>query len=173
MTGRSVPVTLAGMRTTRKLPRTIRMDSSDTNIFHLAAEPGEWAVTGTFCFMDADPDTMELKTRLTFASGWLGVESFGWSTLVQVAHADDEEYEAMVRTVAGHLFQDFGAPDMMAALDAARGVVDEAAELCASQDAGTLMSIQRDADADGIAERVRVVKQDDDMHARIWTIEDD
>jgi hypothetical protein len=157
----------------RKLPRTIRMDASDVNVFDTAAEPGEWAVTGSFRFVDADPATMDRKAKLAFASGWLGVDSFGWSTLVQVAHADAAAAEGAVRAVAAHLFRDFGAPDMMAAVEAAREVVDEAAALCAGQDAGTLLSIQRDADARGMAERVRVVRRTEGMHAPVWSIADE
>ena len=32
------------------LPRTIRLDPSDTVVFSRAAEPGEWAVPGAFLF---------------------------------------------------------------------------------------------------------------------------
>lgn len=161
------------MANIRKLPRTIRMDASDVNVFDRAAEPGEWAVTGTFNFVDDMPDDMPRKRKLAFASGWLGVDSFGWSTLVQVAHADDEAYELVIRAVASHLFQDYGAPGMVEALDAARGVVDEVASLCADQDAGTVLALQRDADLSGIAERVRVVNKTDTMHAPVWSIADD
>ena len=38
-----------------KLPRTIRLDPSDTFVYACAAEPGEWAVTGTFLFFGIDP----------------------------------------------------------------------------------------------------------------------
>ena len=33
-----------------KLARTIRFDPSDLNVFPVAAEEGEWALVGTFCF---------------------------------------------------------------------------------------------------------------------------
>ena len=157
----------------RKLPRTIRMDASDVNIFEQAAEPGEWSVTGTFMFVDEMPDTMPRKRKLAFASGWLSVESFGWSSLVQVSHVDQDDYETSIRAVAGHLFKDFGAPDMMAALEAAGEVVEEAIALCDGQDAGTILAVQRDADLKGIAERVRVVNKTESMHAPVWSIADD
>ena len=38
-----------------KLPRTIRLDPSDTFVFERAAEPGEWAVSGAFVFWNRDP----------------------------------------------------------------------------------------------------------------------
>ena len=33
-----------------KLAKTIRFDPSDLNVFPLAADEGEWALVGTFCF---------------------------------------------------------------------------------------------------------------------------
>ena len=67
-----------------KLLRTIRLDPSDTFVFESAAEPGEWAVTGTFIFADGDPAKLEGKARAAFRSGFLGVASLGWSTLAQI-----------------------------------------------------------------------------------------
>ena len=41
-----------------RLPRTIRLDPSDKHIFASAAEPGEWAVPGTFLFWDRPADSL-------------------------------------------------------------------------------------------------------------------
>src|SRR3546814_2248939 len=70
-----------------KLPRTIRLDPSDTFVYARAAEPGEWAVTGSFLFFGADPAALAGKERQAFRGGFLGIESFGWSTLVVVTEA--------------------------------------------------------------------------------------
>ena len=72
-----------------KFPRTIRLDVSDANAFPLAAEPEEWAVTGTFAFADADPAAMTGKEQLAFRNGWLGTDSFGRSTFIQVSVIPD------------------------------------------------------------------------------------
>ena len=48
-----------------KLLRTIRLDPSDTFVFDHAAEPGEWAVTGTFMYAEDDPAA--LRSTRTFA----------------------------------------------------------------------------------------------------------
>jgi hypothetical protein len=69
------------------LPRTIRLDPSDTFVYALAAEPGEWAVTGTFLFFGADPAGFAGKQRQAFRAGFLGIDSFGWSTLAVVTPA--------------------------------------------------------------------------------------
>ena len=56
-----------------KLPRTLRLDASDTFVFERAAEPGEWAVTGSFMFLDRDPTALTGKARAAFRSGFVGV----------------------------------------------------------------------------------------------------
>lgn len=156
-----------------KFPRTIRMDVSDANVFPLAAEPNEWAVTGTFAFAESNPAAFSNKERLAFASGWLGTESFGRATFVQVAVIPDEQFEAVVRRLAGHLHERYGAPDMLAAVAAAREEADDTAGLC-DHPAGTLLAIEREFTEDGIAERVRVIpKRDDGAHARIWSVVED
>src|SRR6185503_15992469 len=102
-----------------KLLRTIRLDPSDTFVFETAAEPGEWAVTGTFVFADGDPDKLEGKARVAFRSGFLGVASLGWSTLVQVVDASDAERLAAIDALAKHLIAQFGAPSLADAVAAA------------------------------------------------------
>ena len=81
-----------------KLMRTIRLDPSDTFVFDPPAEPGEWAVSGAFAFWDSDPATLEGKARTAFRSGFLGVETLGWSTLVQIVEASAEDRAALVAT---------------------------------------------------------------------------
>ncbi|MEK9971791.1 MAG: DUF6505 family protein, partial [Ferrovibrio sp.] len=54
-----------------KLLRTIRFDESDARVFPDAADPGEWAVPGTFVFADADPETLSRQERQAFANGFL------------------------------------------------------------------------------------------------------
>lgn len=153
-----------------KLPRTIRLDPSDSRVFEEAAEPGEWAIAGTFLFVDTTPQDMSTKRQLAFRSGWLGVESFGHSTFVQVAVAPDGEVQATTQKLAKQLFERFGAPDMLAALDAAKGEIEHAASLC-DHPAGTLLAIEREMTEDGITERVRIVPRSDEEggHARIWS----
>ncbi|RUY10322.1 hypothetical protein EN991_27625, partial [Mesorhizobium sp. M7A.F.Ca.US.005.03.2.1] len=77
-----------------KLLRTIRLDPSDGFVYSHAAEPGEWAVTGTFRFFAADIESLSGKERQAFSAGFMGVESFGWSTLVIVTKATAEEVAA-------------------------------------------------------------------------------
>lgn len=156
-----------------KFARTIRLDASDQNVFDTPAEPGEWAVTGTFEFADGDPAAWTNKQQLAFKSGWLGLGAFGRSTFVQVAVLPDAQVEDAVRALAGHLFECYSAPDMMAALDAARGECRDMADLC-DHPAGTLLAIERDFTDAGIAERVRVIPATGEgQHARIWGVAED
>src|SRR5262249_57652281 len=81
-----------------KLLRTMRLDPSDAFVFEHAADPGEWAVSGAFMFADADPDALAGKSRAAFRGGFLGVASLGWSTLVQIVEATQEDRERLVAT---------------------------------------------------------------------------
>lgn len=154
-----------------KFARTIRLDHSDALVFPYAADPEEWAITGTFAFAAADPAAWNGKEQLAFRSGWLGTGSFGRSTFVQVAVMPQTQAEDLARRLAGHLFEHYSAPDMLAASDAARQEIADMADLC-NHPAGTLLGIEREITDAGIAERIRVVPSPDEPeHARIWTLE--
>ena len=105
-----------------KLLRTIALDLSDTFVFDVAAEPGDWAVSGGFRFCDRDPAKLSGKDRSAFRSGFLGVQSWGWSTLAQIVHASEDDRQTLVQILSGQLVERFGAPDLAAArLAADRG----------------------------------------------------
>ena len=113
-----------------KLLRTIRLDPSDTFVFERAAVPGEWAVPGAFMFWNADPASFEGKARAAFRSGFLGVQTLGWSTLVQIVEASDDHRLSAIETLARHLAADFGAPSVADAMAAAEEEFAFAASLC-------------------------------------------
>jgi Family of unknown function (DUF6505) len=125
-----------------KLLRTIRLDPSDTFVFEKAAEPGEWAVSGAFMFWDRDPAALEGKARSAFRGGFLGVGSLGWSTLVQIVEASDDDRLAVIDTLAKHLVAEFGAPTVADAVAAAEEEVAFAESLC-SQPQDTLVAVHR------------------------------
>src|SRR3954449_3170099 len=95
-----------------KLLRTIRLDPSDTFVFERAAELGEWAVSGAFVFWNADVAQLEGKERSAFRGAFLGVESLGWATLVQIVEASAADRAALVEVLARQLVAHFGAPDL-------------------------------------------------------------
>ena len=76
-----------------KLPRAIRLDPSDTFVFRRPAEPGDWLVTGSFLFGGTDPSALDAKGKAAFRSGFLGVASFGWSTLAVVTEATETDLD--------------------------------------------------------------------------------
>lgn len=131
-----------------KLLRTIRLDPSDAFVFEPAAQPGEWAVPGGFMFWDRDPRTLSGRVRQAFRSGFLGLTSFGWSTLVVVVEASEEERSAAEQALAAHLLAHHGAPGEADALAAAREEIAYAAEL-ATHPLQTLVALHRTVTEEG------------------------
>lgn len=157
-----------------KLARTIRFDPSDLNIFPLAADEGEWALTGTFTFHHLSPEQIKGKVRQAFANGFLGIESFGYSTFVTVSSAGQDEIDTIRNTLINRFMRDFGAPSVEAAGSAADEEINFMAELCQSHQKGTLLTVQREMSSDGIHEQFRhLAKADSCAEQKIWTIVDD
>lgn len=140
-----------------KLLKTIRLDPSDTFVFERAAEPGEWAVPGTFVFADADPAALQGKARTAFRAGFLGVASFGWSTLVQIVDTDAAGRMTAVEQLAQRLVEHYGAPDLDVARAAANEELTFAQSLC-NHEADTLIALHRTADGGEIREAFRSLK---------------
>jgi hypothetical protein len=152
-------------------PKTIQMDASDRHVFANAAEPGELAVSGGFVFADMAPAALSGKTRQAFANGFLGTGSFGWSSFVAVAEITTQEYDTVIAALAAHFVAHYGAPDLDAAMPAARAEAQFAADLCAYP-INTLLCVARESAPDGIREQFRCVEPwRNTQHAPVWTIE--
>ena len=139
-----------------KLLRTIRLDPSDTFVFEKAAEPGEWAVPGAFAFAGVDPDALEGKARAAFRSGFLGVDSLGRSTLVQIVDATEEDRAEAVDLLARRLVEHFGAPDIALARAAAEEEIAFTASLC-DHPRGMLAALARKLEDGSIRETFRTL----------------
>ena len=139
-----------------KLPRTLRLDPSDEFVFDHAAGPGEWAVSGAFVFAGTDPATLPHKARTALRSGFLGVGSLGWSTLVEVAEITEGERAQAENILARHLRTEFGCPDEVLAREAAREELAFASSLC-DLPPGTVIAVHRTAEAGEITERFRTL----------------
>jgi Family of unknown function (DUF6505) len=137
-----------------KLLRTIALDPSDTFVFDVPAEPGEWAVSGAFRFCDRDPAKLSGKDRSAFRSGFLGVKSWGWSTLAQVVHATEDDHRALVELLAKQLVERFGAPDLSIARLAAEEEVAFAQSLC-THPLSALIAVHRSASDGEVRESFR------------------
>jgi Family of unknown function (DUF6505) len=140
-----------------KLLRTIRLDPSDTFVFERAAEPGEWAVSGAFMFWDRDPAVMDGKARAAFRSGFLGIQSLGWSTLAQIVDASDDDRRLAIDTLANHLVTDFGAPGIAEAKTAAEEEFAFAASLC-DHPVDMLVAVHRSVENGEIREAFRTLR---------------
>ena len=140
-----------------KLLRTIRLDPSDTFVFEKAAEPGEWAVSGAFVFWNTDPAVLEGKARSAFRGGFLGVASLGWSTLVQIVEASEDDRLVVIDTLAKQLIANFGAPSVEDAVAAADEEVAFAESLC-SQPQDTLVAVHRVFEDAAVRETFRTLR---------------
>lgn len=145
---------------TIRLPRTIRLDPSDTLVFERVAEPGEWAVAGSFLFWDADVAALTGKARAAFRAGFVGVGSLGFSTLVVVTEASPEERDEAVAALAGQLRARLGAPSLEAARAAAEEEVSFASSLC-QHEVNTVLAMHRTLEGGEIKEQFRALHMRD------------
>ena len=159
-----------------KLLRTIALDPSDTFVFDVAAEPGDWAVSGAFRFCDRDPAGLTGKDRSAFRSGFLGVRAWGWSTLVQIVPATAADRRDFVELLAAQLVERFGAPDLAIARLAAEEEVAFAEQLC-THPVGSLIAVHRAATDGEVRESFRRLKlREGTGHSKAFSfmeIEDD
>lgn len=141
------------------LLRTIRLDPSDAILFQPAAEPGEWAVPGGFLFHGRPFAGLSGKERVAYRSAFLGIDSFGFSTLTVVTPATAAEVEAATETLARAFMAKLGAPDLARARAAAAEEIAFSAELCRGHDEGRLIALHRAEDERGeITERFRALR---------------
>jgi hypothetical protein len=139
-----------------KLLRTIRLDPSDAFVFEHAAAPGQWAVSGAFAFTQLNVTELTGKPRAAFRSGFLGIETLGWSTLAEVVEASAAEREAAVERLAQQLVERFGAPDLACARAAAIEEIDFSAAL-SDHPKGMLVAVSRRWEDGAIREAFRTL----------------
>jgi len=125
-----------------KLPKVLRLDDSDLQVFDLAATPGELAVPGGFEFLQDSIETLEGNKLQAFSHGFLGITSLGRSTLVAISSLSSEEYQNAVNQLSVNIFLNFGAPDRSLALKAAREEIRYAESLCEFEE-GTILAVNR------------------------------
>lgn len=140
------------------LLKTLRLDASDDVVFESAAAGGEIAVPGSFQFLGQDPATLTGKRRQAFNAGFLGIESFGFSTLAVVADVSETVRDEAIARLADHLLAAWGAPDPVTARAAAADEVAFSAEL-ARQPTGTVVALARRLDDGEIRERFRTLER--------------
>ncbi|UCH52835.1 MAG: hypothetical protein JSW09_09590 [Pseudomonadota bacterium] len=146
--------------------RVTRLDDSDTRVYESAAHPGEWAVCGTSAFFAVDVGDLMGKAHQAFRHGFLGIGSFGWTTLVHVDEITPVEYLRVIDKLANYLAA-HGAPTAEAARAAAQEEVEYTASLC-THPRHTLMALERTLEGEEIVESFRVVPRPDGLdHGRV------
>ena len=74
-----------------KFAKTIRFDKSDLNVFENASGEAEWAISGAFEFSNDLNENLTGKRKQSFANGFLGLDTFGRSTLVSIVSIDESK----------------------------------------------------------------------------------
>ena len=138
-----------------KFAKTIRFDKSDLNIFPTIAEEGELAVVGTFSFFNFGEENLKGKMKQAFSNGFLGIPSFGYSTLISLTQVEEEDLKSLKNTLSDCFLKNYGAPSFEHAYKAADDEVNLMLDLCSSHDKGSLISISREITKDGIKENFR------------------
>jgi hypothetical protein len=113
-------------------------------------------VSGAFAFWNTDATKLEGKGRSAFRGAFLGVESLGWSTLVQIVEASAADRAALIERLAQQLVAQFGAPDIRAARAAAEEEAAFAESLC-NHPADTLIAVHRTFEDGEVREAFRTL----------------
>jgi hypothetical protein len=148
-----------------KLFRTIQLDTSDTFVFERSAEAGERAVSGAFAFAGTDIASLRGKARSAFRVGFLGLESLGRSTLVQIVGANEADRDAVVVKLTGQLVAHSCEPDLRAARRAAEEEVEFTNSLCVHP-VSTVVAVTRNYEDGAIRETFSaLLPRDGSRHA--------
>ena len=142
------------------LPRTIRLDPSDTFVFARAAEAGEWAVTGSFLFVDADVAALTGKARAAFRAGF---RRRRLARLLDPCRRHRRDRVGAARRGRGARRthpRDARGADREAARAAAAEEVDFAASLC-QDEPGTILAMHRTFEGGKIREQFRSLRRRD------------
>lgn len=138
-----------------RFPRIIRHDA-DRRSFSPIAQPGEWAVTGAFRFAHRDPAGFRQREIEILKHGWLGLDSFGNASLVEVAETSEGSYDAMLRRLAAYFLANCGVVEVGDAVEAAEQEMAFAASLC-GHPLKTVLALDREFNEQGLIETTRIV----------------
>ena len=159
-----------------KVLRTIRFDASDDHVFATPADPDEIAVSGAFAFAGIGVEEIRGRRRQAFANGFLALPGLGRATFAVVGEASDADLSEATESLARVFVEDYQAPDMAVARDAAREEVGFSRELAAGKPLNTLLTVHRTLTYEGsIHEEFREITPPDleRPHTRIWDVSDD
>lgn len=142
--------------------RILQLDDSDRQVYNPVAAAGELAVPGAFMFTfaDTDPAALDGADLQAFRSGFLGVDSAGWGTLVSVGEATADDRNHLLERLSATFLERFGAPSADAAREQAEQELGFADHLC-QQPLNTILSVERSLDSTGgVREQFRTHRQE-------------
>ncbi len=137
--------------------RVIRLDETDCEVYREAAEPGEWAIPGTFAFSNWTEAELTGKPAQEFTNGWLGLTSFGRATVVAITSITEAERQSLVDILAFHFTESWGAPNLDAARPVAEEEIAQMADLCEGQQENTLIVVERSLGEAGVKDKFRLI----------------
>ena len=140
-----------------KLARVIRLDDSDLEVFEAAAEPGEWAIPGTFAFSNWTEGDLTGRAKQAFAHGWLGLTSFARASVVAITTITEAERDELTELLAFHFTEAWGAPDMDAARPVATEEIAQMIALCEDHPDNTLIVVERSLSDAGVNDKFRLI----------------
>jgi len=140
------------------LARVIRLDDSDAHVFDTPAEPGEWAIPGTFAYSNwTETELADTRAQQMFRNAWFGLESFGHATLVAVAPITPAERDALIDRLSQHFVDAYGAPSLKDARPVAEEEIAQMQALCEGNEDNTMILIERSLEEIGVREKFRVI----------------
>ena len=135
---------------------------------------GELAVVGTFNFYNLKQDDLKGKVKQAFSNGFMGCRTFGYSTLVSLVNIKEKELQELKTNLGKFLIDNFGAPSREIAERAANEEINFMLDLCKNHEIGSLLSLSRTLETDGIKEKFRnLPKADSCAEQKIWTFVDE
>ena len=137
--------------------RVIRLDESDVEVYREPAEPGEWAIPGSFAYSNWTEDDLTGKPAEEFKHGWLGLTSFGRASVVAVSAITEAERHGLVDILAFHFTESWGAPHLDAARPVAEEEIAHMIEMCEGQAVNTLITVERTLGPAGVNDRFRLI----------------
>ncbi len=140
-----------------KLARVIRLDGSDLEIFSTAAEPGEWAIPGTFAYSNWTEDDLTGEAKQAFAHGWLGLTSFARASVVAITTITETERDELIDLLAFHFTESWGAPDIDTARPVAAEEIAQMITLCEDHADNTLIVVERSLTDAGVNDKFRLI----------------
>ena len=144
-----------------KFAKTIRFDKSDLNVFENASEEAEWAISGAFEFSNDLNENLIGKRKQSFANGFLGLDTFGRSTLVSIVSIDESKKNLILDKLANYFIEKYGAPNLNEAKKVAKEEINFMIDICENHEIGSLMAVSRTLEDDGIHEKFRHIPKGD------------